>query len=357
MHQTIYILRDGNKTKIGQTQDWGKRANAYNTHNPNYLLHKKYECSCEQAQNIEKKIKLIFKDERSGLGQEWFNVEAHVVESIVDGILGINPSSSDKHVAHRVPINRLAEDLMVELKKEAKKNDLYTDKATALKEKLQEHFSKALNLGIPFHKLPTNVIHEEELSIDPIHCDRKNERYDKTFNDNYIQIHQKDHASNFYEVFTLATGHSICIATAMLTMPYGSKTSEEDQQKHIQAASDLGLTVSFRDEWSWHNPGSTGLILYQMKTPRADYRKLFDSSLRKWVIENSELLKQIQCSSATSMKNAVRDISCDITFPLNIENLESITEYYPWCDYMDAYEKILEKWKDSKSLNVNSIDI
>lgn len=348
MHQTIYILKDGQNSKIGQTQDWDKRASAYNTHNPNYTLHKKYECTPEQAQYIEKKIKHLFKEERAGQGQEWFKVDSKVIESIVDGMLSLNPLSSEVQVSHHVPLTSGADDLYWELRNECTEKNNATDKALKIKDKLAVHFTKALNLGVPEHMIPKNCIYKEELTVDPIYCNRGSALYSKTFESNRIQIFNEDHPWHFYEVFKLSTGHHICLATAMVTMPYGYITDETEKQRHLETAYDLGFNVSFRNEWSWHYPKWTGLALYQMKTSRSLFRSLFESSLRKWVLVNSENIKQLPGCPQQSLRNAVRDITLDITFPLDIETVDDLREHYGSCNYEDAYKIILKAWSKSK---------
>ena len=61
MTSNIYIIADGNKTKIGISKKLDSRMSTYDTHNPNYKLMYNYVCSETDAKRIESLIKIVLR--------------------------------------------------------------------------------------------------------------------------------------------------------------------------------------------------------------------------------------------------------------------------------------------------------
>ena len=91
----IYIIRDGDKTKIGKSTNLERRLPAYKTHNPNHEVFKTYPCSAELAHRIELFIKQAFKDKLAGQGKEWFSVPAEEIDKYVCSLLDVSSSTPD----------------------------------------------------------------------------------------------------------------------------------------------------------------------------------------------------------------------------------------------------------------------
>ena len=87
MTSHIYILTDGINTKIGITTDLAKRMASYQTHNPNFQIHKTYSCSAEEAKRIETTIKAAFKDRLTGKSKEWFSVGSGLIDRYVSVLI------------------------------------------------------------------------------------------------------------------------------------------------------------------------------------------------------------------------------------------------------------------------------
>lgn len=80
-------------------------------------------------------------------------------------------------------------------------------------------------------------------------------------------------------------------------------------------AEDLGWICSTHDDWSWHDPGRTGLILWQPKTPVRTLLERWDGSFRKWVVERRKALL-MEAKGHKDFAKVIDDLSGDETFPL-----------------------------------------
>lgn len=85
----LYLLSDSTNTKIGITENFNKRIQAYNTHNPKYKTYRVFECPIAEAKRIEAAIKAYYKDKLSGPSSEWFSVEAEEISVFASMLLGI----------------------------------------------------------------------------------------------------------------------------------------------------------------------------------------------------------------------------------------------------------------------------
>lgn len=405
MSSHIYILTDGTNTKIGKTISFDKRMASYNTHNANVQLVKKYPCSEEEATRIETLIKNIFKDNLVGKGKEWFSVPSGDIDRYVSTLLFKATTSDIKPSNHGVNLTQVALQLKDEIlsaladgrkhdndirrsaalrsayytymdendslraeaaKKEyeeiSKKLKAYDVSVANKKEQLATLFANKFQLGIPEHKLPIDDIQiKDGINADLNHCDLSSDLATKSVINNHIQMPFDYHNYRFFHLYKLPTGYYIAFCSAMVSMPYIEALSDENQEKIFEAASTAGWQSTIHNDWSWHYPNKTGLILYQPKTPISEKINLFETSFRKWVIENQVILQQEKFGNKKWLKKVIEDISYDNTFPFDVNTFEELCAkylevfWYITPDEVDgaawqnrAYKLLFEKWNSSK---------
>ena len=372
MSSCIYILTDGTNTKIGKTISFDKRMASYNTHNPNVQLVKKYPCSEEDATRIEALIKSLFKEKLVGKGKEWFSVPSSDIDRYVSTLL-FKPTVSDiKPSNHGVKLTqeafRLKDEILSVLadgrkydKDRQRASDLrnayyaYSDENDSLraeatkkeyeeiskklkaydvsvankKELLATLFANMFHLGIPEHKLPIDFIQiKDGINADLNHCDLRSGLVRNSVINNHIQMPFDDHNYRFFHLYKLPTNYYIAFCSAMVSMPYIEVLSDENQEKISEAASTAGWQSTIHNEWSWHYPNKTSLILYQPKTPISEKVDSFKNSFRKWVIENKVILQQEKFNNKKLLKKVIEDISHDNTFPFDVNSFEELCSKY-----------------------------
>lgn len=350
----IYILTDGTNTKIGITTDLKKRIQSYQTHNPNFLIHKTYACNPEEAKRIESVIKSTFKDRLSGKSKEWFQVEAKHLERYVSTLIQDAMHEELTPAMHGVQLTDDAHEL-----KQRILNAIDSENATSrsdlpkMKNEFSELFSTHFRLGIPRHKLPSEIVFKDGMGVDLENCELKSLTAQNAVRKNYVELPCDDHTQSFYHLVRLSSGHNIAIATARVSMPY-LEAIENKRTITNEIANQLGWHVTWHNHWSWHYPEKTGLILYQQKTSVSKKLNSWENSFRKWVIERSELLKQERFHDEEKLEKTIEDITRDCTFPLNVGSYQEFVEQYiniffglPEEDfyYRDAYEFLFRKWK------------
>jgi hypothetical protein len=349
----IYVLTDGTNTKIGITTDFDKRMSSYRTHNPNFQCVKSYPCDISQAKRVESAIKHSFKDKLSGPSKEWFSVSADVIVQFVSALLEKPVSSSIRPSMHGVKLTDRAHDVQQKILKLVNEGK----KSLASKEEFAELFATAFDLGIPAHKLPDNVLKREAMGVDMAHSAHpaKSRRVTQNIAGTQVTMPNDDHVWPFYHLLKLATGHYIAICTARASMPYLERIDTPDKQlEMVDRASEVGWYCTIHNDWSWHSPDKTGLVLYEPKTPVVAKLRQFDGSFRLWVIERQELLKFSAFPDQETLAKALEDIAHDNTFPLGVQSYQEFCESYlepVWTitgdEFFakDAYEFLFAKWK------------
>lgn len=362
----IYILVDGLSTKIGITeQSLEKRLASYKTHNPNYYFYKSYECSIVEAKRIEGLVKAFFKEKIVGTGKEWFSVQPEEISKIVSTLLETTTEDNLTPAMHgmRLPqeVHKQKDEVLKALTKSGGWNNADTYKQ---KEKMAELFASAFQLGIPEHRLPSAIVLKDGLNVDIYECDKHSELAQKGICKNYIQVPYDDHTYNFYHLVKLATGNYVAICTSRVSMPY-LKAIEGKFPEILDVVSSLGWYAFQYDDWSWHSPENTGLVLFMQKTPIQKRLNLWEGSFRKWVIERSKLLEQDRFDSQDDYedyKKTIEDISYETTFPLHVQSVKELYDCYmqPYWGYsyddgeedkhfmMKSYEMLFDKWKSKK---------
>ena len=355
----LYILTDGVNTKIGITTDLNKRLSSYKTHNPNFQQFKVYACEIDEAKRVEGVIKQVFKDKLSSSSKEWFTVNPEVIDRYVSVLL-ITPTQDNITPAmHGVRLTKEGRKIQDQILQTLRDKKGYADDANKYKDIFAEYFSSRFSLGIPYHKLPDDLVIKDGLAVDTNNCNTESKLAQEGVSTNIVRLPYDDHTNNFYHLVKLASGHFIAVCTAKVSMPY-LKAIEGKEEEIADAANNVGWYATFHHDWSWYYPEESGLILFQKKTPVPTILKQWDNSFRKWVIERSELLKQEKTSNRDNLIKCIEDVSYDNTFPLVIQSYDELFDKHlgPWLSKDDAfflresYCFLIDKWKRSYTIDL-----
>lgn len=142
----VYVLKDGECSKIGITSDWNKREQAYHTHNPRFTLRAVREVDEDTARRIEKSVRSFFQDCRSSVSREWFTTPADYMTAIVDGLLApVTSAVRDNLVRHAVPVSDEGRRLL-RVDYNERNHDWYS--------RYNKEFAKSFGLGLTSGALP-----------------------------------------------------------------------------------------------------------------------------------------------------------------------------------------------------------
>jgi hypothetical protein len=345
----IYIIRDGDKTKIGKSTNLDRRLPAYKTHNPNHEVFKTYPCEEDQAHRIELLIKQAFKDKLVGQGKEWFSVPAEEIDRVVRSLLETSNSASDAMPSlHGVKLTPEAHDLLGEIHKAVEKGE----NSRPLKDRFAEMFGKAFGLGIPLHKLPDSILAREYLFVDLNHSAGPESESVRTAVTKVPSFPHSDHCWHFFHLLKLSSGHALAVCTAEVSMPYMKALKGDTEREVFNHAKELGLWATFHHDWSWWYPAKTALILWQPKTPVSQMMTRWDKSFRKWVMERREVLRFEDYEDADALLRTIEDVCDDKHFPLDFQNYEDLQAKYlgPFWHFMSDTQMIDHEWQDDRAM-------
>ncbi len=362
----IYILTDGTSTKIGITTNFDRRMSSYKTHNPNAQLFKSYPCSIDEAKKIETAIKHVFRNALASESKEWFSVGPEEVDWYVSTLL-LKPSNKGAFPSlHGVPLSNKAYDLKRDISTSIKANgDTERSIIERNKAAFSELFAERFSLGLPEHNLPNDaIVVKDGPCIDTRHCapPERSLAVVDAIRANSINLPHDDHAWRFFNLAKLGSGYFVAICTAVASMPYLKAFKNETRQEIVSLAGEFGWHCTFHNDWSWHYPEETALIVYQPKTPTTELMRLWDGSFRKWVIERRESLK-LECFHDTEkLESAIYNIVHDNTFPLSVNSYAGFCDDYLrrflWVTDDDsdefwlksAYEFLYGKWRTATGI-------
>lgn len=344
----IYILTDGSNTKIGITTSFDTRMASYKTHNATASLYKQYQCPIDEAKRIESTIKSVFKANITGQGKEWFAVPAETIDRYVSNLLEKPNQPAITPSMHGVRLTEKADCLLDEITKLLNHPNIEERrKAEAKKEEMAETFATAFGLGIPRHKLPdsSQIVIRQGLAVDMAYCadPYESDRVRNGVKKGLVSIPYDDHGYPSYHLVRLDTGHYVAICTAYLSMPYLPAIDKPEKVREmVNAANEIGWFCTMHQQWSWHSPQNTGLVLYQPKTPAVNIVNAWNGSFRKWVIERQELLKLEPYAEPGDLEKRIEDIAWDKTFPMDVQSFEELCERY-----LDVYWHIRPGLEDN----------
>ncbi len=371
----IYIIQDGRNSKIGITSDLKKRINSYKTHNPNFQLFRAFETDAANAKRIERAIIAAFRDEAVGEGKEWFAVAPETVERCV---LAFMLSDAEAHPpsAHEIPLTSEARRTLTEIRaaldaagskagndeahrlwkqrtdwnerfgddsakagsavaKKAKAEideldarvSVRSDAIRASQNRLAVLFADAVRLGLPSHRVPEGAVRTGGLGVDWLHCDPASDSVRKIVREG-LRLPLDDHTERYFHMSRLASGSWAAICTARVSQPWQQHLEHSEAWERMSSvADDLGWICSTHDDWSWHDPGRTGLILWQPRTPVRTLLEQWDGSFRKWVVERRKALL-MEAKGHKDFAKVIDDLSGDGTFPLAVRDWDELLETY-----------------------------
>ena len=164
----LYIISDGANSKIGVSSSFEKRLSAYNTHNPNYTVHKQYPATIDAARSLEGVVKQRFSRWATGNGKEWFAVPARVIEKYVDHILAFEagldsaPDTEAKFcgLAPTVEMQSLRQAILDEIHaippQKATERDKFFESRNTRENTCLTLFAKSFGIGEPEHLVDAN---------------------------------------------------------------------------------------------------------------------------------------------------------------------------------------------------------
>lgn len=354
----LYIITNGSHTKIGITNDLDKRLASYKTHNPSFQVYKTFDADYKEAKRVETVIKQLFKDVLSGEGKEWFSVPPEIIEHYAFILLAKPSSDQLLPSMHEVRLTEEAGKLRKEILDALESMNGYSDKANPIKDQFQEVFAARFKLGIPSHKLPEDIAIRDNMAVDLNYYREDSQIAIDSIKNNYVKMPHDDHVKSFYHLVKLSTGYYVAIATAKASLPYPPKFDGYEEEI-ITAANAVGWYCTFHHDWSWHQPDGTKLVLFQRKTPVQTILRNWNGSFRKFVIERSKLLSQLQFNDKEVLDKAIEDITKDITFPLTVKTLEECCDcylskfwYYSMKEldtdkFLQAYALLFKEWNKS----------
>ncbi|MBI3523054.1 MAG: GIY-YIG nuclease family protein [Betaproteobacteria bacterium] len=346
----IYIIRDGDKTKIRKSTNLERRLPAYKTHNPNHEVFRAYPCSAEQAHRIELFIKQAFKDKLAGQGKEWFSVPAEEMDRFVRSLLEISPATPDAMPSLlALELTHEAHELLDKILTAVEKGE----NSLPLKNRFAELFSKAFGLGIPRHKLPEDLLAREYPRVDLNHSASPLES--KLVRDAVTKIQSHPHSNhcwNFFHLLKLSSGHAVAVCTAEVSMPYMETLRGNAEKEVFNHAKELGMWATFHHDWSWWYPGKTSLILWQPKTLISQLLARWDKSFRKWVMERRGALKFEDWENSDALLRTIDDVCDDKHFPLEFGSYELLQEKYlgPFWHFLSDAQMADHDYEDDRAL-------
>ncbi len=163
----------------------------------------------------------------------------------------------------------------------------------------------------------------------------------------YIEFPGTDHQRTFHERLPLSNGKFVEYTTAMVSMPYADSSNIEMLPKARDLADRIGWECIVLKEWTWYAPDATTLVLFRRRTTHEVMLRLWESSFKRWLIENkSRLLK----GASVDRRNVISDaIDCP-HMPLDVDTWESFRERYLkefayrlYDNEMDPMAKVLKK--------------
>lgn len=249
-------------------------------------------------------------------------------------------------VLHSVPIpGRTME--YIDLVKECidpadPKNKKSPREKRSYKYEIIKQFAKSFHLGTPkYFDFNPSFNDNHILVYGDFHADLNYCKYPvKDSRHNFVSLTCLDHEVTFYHFVPLASKYKVAVATSKASLPY-LPALEGHENEVIAEAEDLGWYCTFHHEWSWHFPERTGLILYQRKTPVRDTLRAWETSFKKYVIEQDQYLRHsshLREYDTELVDYVLRDIMHDCLFPLDVQNAK---------DFFRHVEKLRHKFYDA----------
>lgn len=120
-----------------------------------------------------------------------------------------------------------------------------------------------------------------------------------------IDFPGSDHRVFFLRQLPLSSGKHVEYEDAIVSMPYADS---DWRMSNLGAAQDyagrIGWRCSVHPEWSWYSPGASTLILYRRTTPYEVTLQAWETSFKRWLMENSASPRDTEATSRTRRKSS-----------------------------------------------------
>ena len=342
---TLYVLSDGEFSKVGVSSDFEKRRRTYKTHNPSFKEHSIYLCSEQDARRIEMASKRKFREYKVQGRAEWFRTPVDDVDAFVRRELEVSSSADVSQLLANQGVPVPEHVLKLFQKKVPGKYSWEFDK------KLYEEFGKAYQLGGRWEDLE-NVLEVDCPAVDCRHPVRK----ESHSGGDIERFHRSDdHIKKYWKPVPLKSGFSVAVCTAVVSMPYNPVVPPVE--KIFSAADAVGWRATSHPDWAWHAPGETGLFLYMPKTPFPQRAAELQKSFRWWVLENTQILRmRLGHFDQALLEKVLMDIRRDSSYPTHQEmSFDELIEFYRanlgiyWdSELAEATRPIYQMWQDSR---------
>lgn len=288
--------------------------------NKKITIFAEYTSCSSNASIVEKHILDNLK--YSTLPDGWINISAIKLNLLVLDLLFCSRAGEELNdtITNTMPDSIAA--LLAEIKQkiEDRKN------GASQKLKAMEVIAAYFKLGIPEHCLPDNIEHATKLAPDLLYATDKYATL-ACINNRGFSVPRADHVFNFYRLVSDLNNVCIAVCISKISMPY-THDIREVEAASVEFAENIGWTVTFKHEWSWHYPSKTGLFIYQQKTPSDTTLKLWQTSFKLWVMLNKKLLIAKCIKDSVYLDMCIEDITWDNTFPLNVNSYEELRDNY-----------------------------
>lgn len=356
----LYVLQAGENCKIGISSNFKKRLATYATHNPKFSIVKIFECDAAVAKEVELAIKRLNSGYRAGTSREWFSVSpAVILDQIHVEFSKLNAAATQPGL-HGVPVPRTYAELLKNISEAVRSDISSTEQIWGLKEKAASMFGKSFSLGLATHELDIEkVLLTDSAGLDHKNCKPGGSAF--IAENRWVHFPHQDHTWEYYDLLPVSGDYFVASCRAVVSMPYLSsdKTGIRGLAESRAYADRLGWNCTIHNEWSWHWPKDTGLILYQRKESPKDLAKAWDTSFKKWVFSNRKNL--LLTDADEWMSYAIEDVTTDTHFPLGVQNYPECLEGYlkhqspalefsPEGTTAHALNKLFRLWNSSRGL-------
>lgn len=245
-------------------------------------------------------------------------------------------------------------DWLQELQELEKSPDRVWPRIKALRRACADEFARTFELGHREDREDKSVLLRWGPGVDHDGC-LPNWGAKVNAHDRYIDFPGTDHPQRFCRALPLTTGKVVEYESAMASMPYVARNElPREHEAAARLAGRLGWTCSVHTEWSWYAVGNTTLVLFKRFTPHAQMKRAWDSSFKRWMVENrSRLMK----SASATRRRVIEDIVSCQHLPLDVSDFDDCRERYFKEFALSMYyaedpgtllvfKRLMEKWAD-----------
>jgi hypothetical protein len=216
----------------------------------------------------------------------------------------------------------------------------------ALQDKCKEAFANYWSLGRPGPiELGVDTAVRHERGVDHSACQAGWGEEVRTLGLE-MRFPGTDHTVSFYEKLPLSDGRYVGYSTALVSMPYlGSVHNMQLLPKAEAIAEVLGWECLSLPRWTWYVPfsnqtaaQSTTLILFRRKERHADTLRAWQTSFKRWAIEN---VGRFDRAGNPYQDAALGEVIESPHFPLTVSSFAELQEVY-----LNQYTHTAYQWRE-----------